>query len=308
MKAKKGAHRSKSENLITQGKTVNPSMAKALRLASVTGAWHRTITRTRPNINDPLTLPKKGMGHHRIRNVFGKKSYHYNDKFTPVYDLLKQDADLRRQDIVFITGMFNSKMNLILRELDACESKHTMIREVRNRLRKYKFLKKAIVVLEECPKSFVTCNNTVYRRLHFHIATTLSANEITIARNTLFKGCVEQRVTIKDHWIEKRPYDSNDEWDEEEFGETIPFNTFDHDSEHWMNTCVHEVVDKKTGEIKKIVHRKLPFCLRGVDYMTKTIQKRIGRGENYTFIGLNKHKSRREALAREARQIEREYY
>lgn len=279
-------------------KSSEPRLAKGLRMMELNGSVHRSITSTRPSITKPLTAPKKGIGHHQIPREFGSKPYHYNDTFTAAFDVLKYKANKQKKEIYAVQATLDDDTNVFLRKLDSDDAaKATMIRKVERWFRAYDYIADAIVVMEECSKSFVYVDNVRCRRLHLHIVTMMNDNEREIARDELLRGKITQRVTIQDQWTDKREYTDDDEWEEEEAG-PIPKNAIDPDAEYWLNTYVIEEANKVTGEVIKKVCRRLPVCLRGVDYITKTIQQPIGRGKNYTFIGLKGRRERREELAR----------
>lgn len=278
-----------------------PRLAKGLRMMGLNGSAYRTITSNRPNIHTPLTLPKKGSGQHKLKNVFGKKAYQYNDALTSAYIVLQEKAALQRKDIFFITPTLDDETNLKLREQDVDSSKETMIRTVSRWFRAYDYITDAIVVMEECPDSVVAHENGVYRRLHLHIVTMLNDNERVMAERGFLRD-KSMQLKVQDYWTDERLYTDDDEWEEEEFG-PIPVDAVDPEAEYWLNTYVKENINKNTGEVTKIVYRQLPVCLRGVDYMTKGIQKPIGRGKNHTLIGLKGHRERREELSRRAREM-----
>jgi hypothetical protein len=278
-----------------------PRLAKGLRMMELNGSTYRTITSNKPNIHTPLTPPKKGNNQHKINNVFGKKAYQYNDGLTSAYIVLQEKAAVQRKDIFFITVTLDDKTNLKLRKDDADGSKETMIRTVSRWFRSYDYITDAIVVIEECMDSPVVHEDGVHRRLHLHIVTMLNHNGRAVAQRGLLRDkCMQLKV--QDYWTNKRPYTDDDEWEEEEFG-NIPVDAVDPDAEHWLNTHVKEKVNKVTGEVTKRVHRQLPVCLRSVDYMSKTIPKPIGRGKNYTLIGLEGYRARREELSRLGREL-----
>lgn len=278
-----------------------PRLAKGLRMLGLNGSEYRTITSTRPNISTPLTDPSRGSGQHKIERVFGMKSYQYNDALTSAYIILQEKASMQKKDTFFITVTLDNETTLKLRNLDADDTKETMIRTVSRWFRAYDYIQDAIVVMEECSDSMVEHNNEVYRRLHLHIVTALNDNERNAAKRDLLKDKRIQ-IQVQDTWIDKRPYTEEDEWEEEEFG-PIPVDVVDPNAKHWLNTYVRTKVDKVTGEVTKEVCRQLPVCLRSVDYMSKHIQKAIGRGKNYTLIGLEGHRARREELSRRAREM-----
>ena len=280
-----------------------PSLAKGLRMFTLNGSVCRTITCTRPSIDNPLTLPKKGNNQHKINDVFGKKGYQYNDTLTSAYIILQDKASKQRKDILFITITLNDEINLKLREQDDDDSKETMIRTVSRWLHLCDYITDAIVVIEECSKSFVD-NNGRYPRLHLHIITILNDNQRKVVQRDFLRK-KRMQIMVQSDWTDQRPYTEFDSWEEEEFGH-IPVNKVDPDAKHWLNTYVKEKVNKATGEVIKTVHRKLPVCLRGVDYMSKTLQKPIGRGKNYTLIGLKGHRKHREGLSRVANSMLRE--
>ena len=281
----------------TEGK---PMLAKGLRMMELNGSEHRTITLTRPNIDTPLTLAKKSNGHHKIDGVFGSQSYQHNDALSAAYTVLKDKAAVQRKDIFFITVTLDDATNLKLRRQNSDTSKETMVRTISRWFRAFDYITDAIVVLEECSKSVVEHENGVYRRLHLHIVTMLNDNERGKAQNGLFKDKRSQ-IQIQNTWTDKRLYTYDDEW-EEEFG-PIPVNAVDPDADYWLNTYVQESVDTSTGEVIKVVCREHPVCLRSVDYMSKTLQKPIGRGQNHTFIGLKERSERRRELSRLGRAL-----
>ncbi|EKO3388939.1 hypothetical protein OMA37_000708 [Vibrio fluvialis] len=279
-------------------------MAKGLAILGLNGSEYRTITSNRPNIDTPLTAPKKSNGHHKIKRVFGKLPYHYNDALTAAYIVLQEKAVELHKHTYFITVTLNDETNIKLRALDADPDKETMIRSVSRWFRAYPFVTDAIVVLEECPRSPVVGQNETHRRLHLHIVTVLNTNERRRAEVELLRDKANQ-VQVKDSWRDERPYTSDDEWEEEDFG-AMPVGAVDPEADYWLNTYVKENTNKVTGEISKTVYRVLPVCLRGVDYMTKTLQVPFGRGKNYTFIGLKDRTKRRDKLARRARELFKE--
>ncbi len=276
-------------------------MAKGLAMMGLNGSEYRTITSSRPNIDTPLTAPKKSNGHHKIKRVFGKLPYHYNDALTAAYIVLQEKAAELHKHTYFITVTLDDETNWKLRALDADADKETMIRSVSRWFRAYPYITDAIVVLEECPKSVIEGRNETHRRLHLHFVTALNTNERRMAEVELFRDKSVQ-VRIQDSWRDKRPYNSDDEWEEEDFGK-MPVGDIDPEADYWLNTYVKEKTDEVTGEITKTVCRVLPVCLRGVDYMTKSMQVPLGRGKNYTFIGLKERTKRREELARRAREL-----
>ena len=273
-----------------------PSLAKGLRMMTLNGSVYRTITRTRPSIDTPLTLPKKGNNQHKINDVFVRKAYQYNDTLTSAYIILQDKASKQRKEIFFITITLNDEINLKLREKNNAVNEETMIRTVSRWLYPYSYITDAIVVLEECSNSFVDHHNGSYPRLHLHIITMLNDRQRKVALCDLLRNKCMQ-LKIQNYWIDKRPYTELDNWEEEQFGH-IPINEVDPTAEYWLNTYVKEKMNKTTGEIIKTVYRKLPVCLRGVDYMSKALQKPIGRGKNYTLIGLKGYRKRREELSR----------
>lgn len=278
-----------------------PRLGKGLRMMGLNGSEYRTITSNRPNIDIPLTDPKKGNGQHGIEGVFSKKEYQYNDALTTAYIMLEEKASVQKKDIFFITVTLDDETNLKLRRQDADDSKEPMIRSVSRWLRAYDYITDAIVVIEECPDSVVKHENGEYRRLHLHMITMLNDNERTMAQSSLLRD-KSTRVHIKDTWLDKRSYTDFDEWEEEEFG-SIPVNAVDSDAKYWLNTYLLEKVSKTSGEVTKIICRQYPVCLRGVDYMTKGIQEPIGRGRNYTLVGIKGLTKRREELYRLAREL-----
>ncbi|EPF2507136.1 hypothetical protein ACSL9G_003031 [Vibrio fluvialis] len=276
-------------------------MAKGLAMMRLNGSEYRTITSSRPNIDTPLTAPKKSNGHHKVERVFGKSPYHYNDALTAAYIVLQEKAAELHKHTCFITVTLDDATNWKLRALDADADKETMIRSVSRWFRAYPYITDAIVVLEECSRSKVEGLNETHRRLHLHIVTALNANERRRAEVDLLRDKSVQ-VMVQDSWLDERPYTSDDEWEEEDFG-AMPVDAVDPKADYWLNTYLKEKTNKVTGEITKTVCRELPVCLRGVDYMTKTIQVPLGRGQNYTFIGLKDRRARREQLASRARKL-----
>ncbi|MFH4617710.1 hypothetical protein [Vibrio furnissii] len=276
-------------------------MAKGLAMMELNGSEYRTITSSRPNIDTPLTAPKKSNGHHKIKRVFGKLPYHYNDALTAAYIVLQEKAAELHKHTYFITVTLDDATNWKLRALDADADEETMIRSVSRWFRAYPYITDAIIVLEECPKSKVEGRNETHRRLHLHIVTALNTNERRRAAVELLRG-KSMQVRVQDSWLDERPYTSDDEWEEEDFG-AMPVGAVDPEADYWLNTYVKENTNEVTGEITKTVCRLLPVCLRGVDYMTKTMQVPLGRGKNYTFIGLKERTKRREDLARRAREL-----
>ncbi|MGF1773849.1 hypothetical protein L4C42_16245 [Vibrio wakamikoensis] len=186
-----------------------------------------------------------------------------------------------------------------LRSQDSDKSKETMIRCAARWLRAYEYISGAIVVLEECSESVLPDMQT--RRLHLHIFTVLNSNEQELARREFLLG-KRTRIQLQTTWTDRRPYTSDDEWEEEEFG-TMPKDKVDEGAEHWLNTYTREVVNKTTGKVSKEVCRVLPVCSRAVDYMTKNLERPIGRGKNYTILGLEGHRERRKELARLGREL-----
>jgi hypothetical protein len=265
-------------------------------MMALNGSVYRTITRSRPNIYKPLTLPKKGKNQHKVNSVFGRKAYYYNDTLTSAYIILQDKALEQRKETFFITITLNDEINLKLREQDKDISEETMIRTVSRWLYPYDFITDAIVVIEECSDSSVDHTDGSYPRLHLHIITILNNMQRKVAQLNLLRN-KRMQLKIQNYWLDKRLYTEQDNWDEEEMG-TIPANEIDPTAEYWLNTYVKEKMDKATGEVIKIVYRKLPVCLRGVDYMSKSLQKPIGRGKNYTLIGLKGYRKRREELSR----------
>ncbi len=278
-----------------------PRLAKGLRMMGLNGAEFRTITSTRPNIDTPLTSAKKSVGQHKIDNVFGSKSYHYNDSLTAAYIVLCEKSALLKKSVFFITVTLNDDINLKLRRMNSDISKETMVRTASKWFRAFDYITDAIVVMEECSKSVVEHEKGVYRRLHLHIVTMLNDNELGKVQNGLFKDKRIQ-IQIQNTWTDKRLYSADDEWEEEEFG-PIPVNAVDPDADYWLNTNVKENVDKSTGKVTKVVYREHPVCLRAVDYMSKTLQKPIGRGQNHTFIGLKERSERRRELSLLGREL-----
>ncbi|UGA55422.1 hypothetical protein [Vibrio sp. VB16] len=285
---------------MVEGK-VEPMLAKGLRMMALNGSTYRTITSNRPTIDTPLIDPKKGNGQHKIKDTFGKKAYQHNDALTTAFILLKEKGAATRKDALFITVTLDDETNLKLRKQDKDVNKETMIRTVSRWFRAYNYMTDAIVVIEECPVSVVKHENDTYRRLHLHIVTTLNENERRMAEVGLLKDKCQQ-IQVKDTWLHRRPYTSDDEWEEEDFG-PIPIDSIDPGAEYWLNAFVEEKVSRATGEVYKEVCREFPVCLRGVDYMSKGIQKSIGRGNNYTLIGLEGYRERRSELSRLAREL-----
>ncbi|HAS6359173.1 TPA: hypothetical protein ACGUXQ_004675 [Vibrio vulnificus] len=279
----------------------DPRLAKGLRMMGLNGSAYRTITSIRPNIHTPLTAPKKGNGQHKVKDVFGKKAYQYNDALTSAYIILQEKAAEQRKDTFFITVTLDDATTMKLREQNVDKGKETMIRTVSRWFRAYDYITDAIVVMEVCSDSVVEYKDNNHRRLHLHIVTTLNDNDSAMIRRDLLKDKRIQ-IQVQDTWTDKRPYTEFDEWEEEEFG-SIPVGAVDPDADYWMNTYVRKIADKATGKITREVCRELPVCLRSVDYMSKSILKPIGRGKNYTLIGLEGHRERREELSRRAREL-----
>lgn len=81
-------------------------VSKGLAMLGLNGSQFRTITTNRPNIDTPLTAPKKSNGHHKIKRVFGRFSYHYNDALTAAYIVLQREGCEASQAYVLHNGHF----------------------------------------------------------------------------------------------------------------------------------------------------------------------------------------------------------
>lgn len=274
-------------------KRSHTSLGFALRLGQYSGSSLRTNSLNRPYIKTPLTRRKDGSGQHEIAGVFDKKQYTYNDTLTAAYMELDKLANESRLEMCFITITLNDTTHRELKAIDAA-GKQTMITAVRKWFRAYPYIENAIIVMEECPNSRVETGDLVEPRLHLHIITALNNNNLGMAEQELFKDKrVRGKVDLT--WQQCRLYTELDELEEEQFG-SAPVGKSDPTDEHWLNRYV-----KNDQFGNKQVCAELPICLRAADYLSKDLNKPIGRGENFTFIGLNGRKALREDYSGKAK-------
>jgi len=281
------------------------SLNKALARASSNGSNYRTITPNRPNIYTPISNPKKGNGSHKIEGVFAdKKDYHHNDHLTAAFIELAELSCKAKQPLIAVTCTFNDATHKKLKEADTQDEARTIIEKLKRKLAgEAKDRNKptywnvdSILVIEECDKSTVKMpSGNADKRLHLHMLTYADSNEQKRLKEIL--APFSEQTRIQDSWTDKRPYNDFDEIEEDQYGD-IPTDAPDPTNDYWLNTY------KTTDEHKKQwVHTIHPVCLRGVDYITKGLNKQIGDGRNFTLIGLNQASQRRHELFKQGQAL-----
>lgn len=267
----------------------NTSLHKALARASSNGSNYRTITPNRPNIYTPVTNPRKGNGSHKIKGIFaGKKDYHYNDHLTAAHIELAELSRKAKQSLFAVTCTFNDDTHIELKEARRIieKFKRKLTGEAKEREEPTRWNVGSILVIEECDKSTVELpDGSKEKRLHAHIIT--YGNDSEKKRLEAILKPFSEQTMIQDTWTNKRPYNDLDAIEEEQFGD-IPTGEPDSNAKHWLNTY------KTTDEHgRQWVHTIHPVCLRGADYITKGLNKQIGKGKNYALIGLKEAPQRR---------------
>lgn len=264
----------------------NTSLLKALARASSNGSNYRTITPNRPNIYLPITNPKKGNGSHKIKGVFaGKKDYHYNDHLAAAFVELVELSREAKQPLLAVTCTFNDTTHIELKKADTEGEARSIVRKFESWIIKH-WATDSILVIEECETSTVLLpSGNEEKRLHAHIITYGNISEQE-RLEAILKPFSKQTM-IQDTWTNKRPYNDCDESDEDQFGD-IPTDAPDPTNDYWLNT--YKTKDKQGNQWVHTIH---PVCLRGVDYITKGLNKQIGNGRNFTLIGLKNTPKRR---------------
>lgn len=273
----------------------NASLLKACARASSNGSNYRTITPNRPNIYIPISNPKKGNGSNNIKGIFaGKKDYHHNDYLTAAFIELAELSRKAKQPLIAVTCTFNDATHIELKEADTQDEARTIIEKLKRKLTgEAKDRNKptywnvdSILVIEECDKSTVKMpSGNEEKRLHAHIIT--YGNDSEQERLEAILKPFSKQTMIQDTWTNKRPYSDFDEIDEDLLGD-MPTDAPDPANDQWLNTY------KTTDEHgKQWVHTVHPVCMRGVDYITKGLNKQIGDSRNFTLIGLKQAPKRR---------------
>lgn len=267
----------------------NASLLKALARASSNGSNYRTITPNRPNIYLPITNPKKGNGSHKIKGIFaGKKDYNHNDHLTAAFVELAELSREAKQPLLAVTCTLNDTTHIELKEARRIieKFKRKLTGEADEREEPTRWNVDSILVIEECETSTVLLpSGNEEKRLHAHIITYGNISEQE-RLEAILKPFSKQTM-IQDTWTNKRPYSDFDEMDEDQFGD-IPTDAPDPTNDYWLNT--YKTKDKQDNQWVHTIH---PVCLRGVDYITKGLNKQIGNGRNFTLIGLKNTPKRR---------------
>ncbi|MGR5429472.1 hypothetical protein ACPV56_05790 [Vibrio astriarenae] len=286
---------------ITGQTSVEPLVAKGLVMASTNGELNRTLTYKIPAIATPLTSVKKGKNQHHVEGVFKSKYYSYNDALTAHFAELKTLSSKNHQTLFFITIRLNDDANRLLRDVDSDSNKKPMINLVARWVRDFEAISDAIVVMEESPESFVTINGKKYKRLHIHIVTAMNEEDAQKARDELLRS-KSNMTQVKSTWTLRREYTELDQLEEEDFGE-IPGDTPDPSNEYWLNTHKRTTYSEYSNSSKTEVCRELPVCGRSVDYLSKDLATPIGRGQNFTVIGLKGSSKRRQQMYKQGQKI-----
>ncbi len=275
------------------------SLLKGLARASSNGSNYRTITPNRPNIYTPFTNPKKGNGSHKIKGIFaGKKDYHYNDHLTAAFVELAARSRKAKQPLIAVTCTFNDATHIELKEARRIieKFKRLLTGEAAERTKSTRWNVDSILVIEECDKSPVKMpSGNEEKRLHAHIITYGNISEQK-RLEAILKPFSKQTM-IQDTWTNKRPYNDCDESDEDQFGD-MPTDAPDPTNDYWLNS--YKTKDKQGNTWVHTIH---PVCLRGVDYITKGLNKQIGNGRNFTLIGLKNAPKRRLVLFKQGQAL-----
>ncbi|WP_264875137.1 hypothetical protein [Vibrio agarivorans] len=285
----------------TSKNTDEAFIAKGLALACANGQLNRSITYNTPSISTPLTSPKRSKNQHSIESVYKSQRYCYNDALTAYFAELKTLASKNRQTLRFITINLNNEANIQLRDVDSDSNKKPMINLVARWIRGFEAISDAIVVMEESPESFVTIAVKKHKRLHIHIVTVMDEEGVQKACDELLSS-KSSMTQVKSTWTHRRPYTELDELEEEDFGD-IPFDKPDPSNEHWLNTYKRTTYSEYSNSSKTEVCRELPVCGRSVDYLSKDLATPIGRGQNFTVIGLKGSSMRRQQMYKQGQEI-----
>lgn len=274
----------------------NTSLHKALARASSNGSNYRTITPNRPNIYTPVTNPRKGNGSHKIKGIFADKvDYYYNDHLTAAYVELEALSRKAKQPLMFATCTFNDGTHIELKKADTEDEARSIVRKFESWIIKH-WKTDSILIIEKCKTSTVPLpSGDEEKRLHVHIITYGDSNEQERLKAIL--APFSKQTMIQDTWTDKREYSAFDEMDEDQFGD-IPTGEPDSNNKHWLNT--YKTKDKQGSQWIHTIH---PVCLRGVDYITKGLNKQIGDGRNFTLIGLKNAPKRRLELFRQGQAL-----
>lgn len=276
------------------------------------GSSYRTITCNKPTITDKVKHHKKGRGEKVIPNFFlnkqssvagkeklkqkGKNSdYCSSDDFTSKYIRLAEISKEAGSTLYEITVLFNTKANVELRKVDEDKNTLTMIRKVYNWIYKSNLIKDAIIVIEECEKSFVSVNKKTLPSLHVHILTHLDEREVVSVREGLLKN-QRTRLQAKNYWDNKVLFNELHELEEEEFGK-VPRDQPDPTNEYWLN----QFTRMERGN--KYLCVRLPISLDGADYLTKQFHRPFTRDRHDTYIGLEGHSEVRARLFEQSKGI-----
>jgi len=276
--------------------TVAPaSLLKALEYQCSNGSNYRTITPTRPTITTPISHPKKDKGTQQIQGWFvGKKDYYYNDHLTCYFAELAELSRQAKRELVMVTCTFNDENNQWLRDVDDRGQGRSMVQTITRSLEQNGWTTDSIVVLEECDTD-VSLKQGEFKRLHIHVLTYGGTDDFERLKRILKPFSMQTRVQA--NWIDKRPYNAFDKLEEEQFGE-MPFGKVDPSSNHWLNT--YKTMDDHG---RCWVHVEHPVCLRSADYLSKGLNKPIGRSRNFKLIGLEGAQQRRKAMYDAGRDI-----
>jgi|GEM_PF-3864173 hypothetical protein len=281
------------------------SLLKACAREISNGSNLRSITHNRPSIYTPFTNPKKGNGSHKIKDIFaGKKDYHYNDHLTAAFVELAELSRKAKQPLIAVTCTFNDATHIELKKADTEDEARTIIEkfkrkltgEAKDRNKPTYWNVDCILIIEKCKTSTVPLpSGDEEKRLHVHIITYGDSNEQERLKAIL--APFSKQTMIQDTWTDKREYSAFDEMDEDQFGD-IPTGEPESNNKHWLNT--YKTKDKQGNQW---VHTILPVCLRGVDYITKGLNKQIGDGRNFTLIGLKNAPKRRLELFKQGQAL-----
>ncbi|MFC0060176.1 hypothetical protein [Vibrio inusitatus] len=256
--------------------TSRSSLDKALAMMSVNGSYLRTITKNTPNITNRLRVGRKVKAEHKFR--FGDTSYSTDDHLTCAYILMSLIAQEVCKKIHFVTISLNDEETIKLWEVAEKTYGPTVSTTVARWFRYYPAIENAIVVVERSHNSNVITSNGIRPRLHLHILCLLSESDAEQLQRDLLLD-KRKRIQIKDEWVSKYRYSDLDAIEEELLG-PMPFDE-PQGSDEWASRY------KKYINGTLMVCTRHPICLRAVDYLTKELNKPIGRGPNYSLIGLN---------------------
>lgn len=274
----------------------NASLLRACARESSNGSNLRTITPNRPNIYLPISNPKKSNGSHKIKGIFADKvDYYYNDHLTAAYVELEALSRKAKQPLMFATCTFNDATHIELKKADTEDEARSIVRKFESWIIKH-WKTDSILIIEKCKTSTVPLpSGDEEKRLHVHIITYGDSNEQERLKAIL--APFSKQTMIQDTWTDKREYSAFDEMDEDQFGD-IPTGEPDSNNKHWLNT--YKTKDKQGSQWIHTIH---PVCLRGVDYITKGLNKQIGDGRNFTLIGLKNMPKRRLELFKQGQAL-----